>query len=71
MDQNEQWVRRLFALMEQAGLWMPGKSGKDALHVSLGARYGVSHMAQLRAAQLREFTETAAKAAGEKVGGGV
>jgi hypothetical protein len=64
MDDNEQWLRRLFLLMKP---WWPDKGGRDALHQVLSARYRIAHLGQLRAAGLRELVEHTHKAATEKL----
>jgi len=69
MDTNEVWVRRLFRLMEP---WWPTPTdgpneGKDALHLALSKRYRISHLGQLRAKELRSFTELSAEKAKEKI----
>ena len=69
MDTNEVWVRRLFRLMEP--WWKTPtegpNAGKDALHLALSKRYRISHLGQLKAKELRSFTELSAEKAKEKI----
>jgi len=59
-------LRTLFWLMGRVGLWRPGRSGIDPLHMALRQR-GYAHVGDMKKAALVEFVRSAFDAAAKQV----